>query len=350
MMGGIAGAAPRLPTVRHLALLLALLAAPPALRPASRRILPRGPVEIRDGQLLAQPRLTLPALSPHTTRQGAWSLQVSALWANSFSWTQDVTGEEPEDRRFLIDGEALALDLQVRRGLAANLDVGLRVPVQWRGGGTLDGFIDWWHRVVHTPDGSRPLFLKDAFRVGRSRRTGRPSRGTTEPGPGWATSSSRSAIAFATGPRPAPSAALVGRVSLPTGTGPFQGGGGFGGGGQLVADVPLSGSFDLYAGLGFTAQDPGPVRGVEYSRCGPHGFLALEWRPWRRLSLVAETNAASRLVENIDRYPGVHWLVNVTGRLDLGKRTRLDVGFTENSRAGFTTTDFALYVGLGLRP
>ena len=117
-----------------------------------------------------------------------------------------------------------------------------------------------------------------------------------------------------------------------------------------MADVPLSGSFDLYAGLGFTAQDPGPVRGIEYAPVRANGFVALEWRPSRRLSLVAETNAASRLVENIDRYPGVHWLVNVTGRLDLGTRTRLDVGFTENIWSQLTTTDFALYVGLGFRP
>lgn len=335
--------------LKHLALLLALLAAPPALRPAFSDDLPRGPVEIRDGQLLAQPRLTLPALSPHTTRQGAWALQVSALWANSFSWMQDVPGEEPEDRRFLIDGESLALDLHVRRGLGPNLDVGLRVPVQGRGGGSLDGFIDWWHRVMHTPDGDRPLFLKDAFRVeGVTTRRDAFSWNDSS-GFGLGAIELEARYRIRDGASTCASAALVGRVSLPTGTGPLQGAG-FGGGGQLVTDVPLSGSFDLYAGLGFTAQETGPVRGIEYSPLRADGFVALEWRPWRRLSLVAETNAASRLVENVDRYPGVHWLVNVTGRLDLGKRTRLDVGFTENIWSQLTTTDFALYVGLGLRP
>jgi hypothetical protein len=145
------------------------------------------------------------------------------------------------------------------------------------------------------------------------------------------------------------SAAVVGRLSLPTGTGPF-GHNGVGGGGQIVVDAPLGGAFDLYGGLGATAQDPGPVRGVEYAPLRAHGFLALEWRPSRRLSLVAETNAASRLVENIDRYPGVHWTLNVTGRLDLGTRTRLDLGFTENIRSQLATTDFAVHVTLGFRP
>ena len=65
---------------------------------------------------------------------------------------------------------------------------------------------------------------------------------------------------------------------------------------------------------------------------------------------MAETDAASRLVDNIAYYPGVHWIVNVVGRVDLGGRTRLDAGFTENIASQLTTTDFALYLGLGLRP
>jgi hypothetical protein len=65
---------------------------------------------------------------------------------------------------------------------------------------------------------------------------------------------------------------------------------------------------------------------------------------------VAETDAASRLVENVSGYPGLHWIVNVTARVDLGGRTRLDLGFTENLMSQLTTTDFALYVAIGLRP
>jgi hypothetical protein len=334
--------------VRHLAFLLALLVAPPSLRPARPADLPRGPAEIRDAHLLAQPRLTLPALSPHTTRQGKWSLQVSALWANSFSWTQDDPGEEPEDRRFLIDGEALVLDLTVRRGLGQDLDVGLRIPFQARGGGVLDGFIDWWHRVVHVPDGDRPAFRQDAFRVEGVTREGPPFSWNDHDGHGLGDVEleTRWRVSHGDG---APTVAVVGRFSLPTGSGPFRHDG-VGGGGQIVVDVPLGGAFDLYGGLGATAQDPGPVRGIEYVPLRAHGFLALEWRPWRRLSLVVETNAASRLVENVDRYPGVHWTLNVTGRLDLGTRTRLDLGFTENIQSQLATTDFAFHVGLGFRP
>ena len=81
-----------------------------------------------------------------------------------------------------------------------------------------------------------------------------------------------------------------------------------------------------------------------------HGFVALEWRPWTRVSLLAETDAASRLVRNIDSYPGLHWVVNLGSRIDLGSRTRLDVGLTENIRNQQSTTDLAFYFAVGLRP
>jgi hypothetical protein len=335
--------------LKRLPLLLALAVAPPTALPTFADEAPRGPAEIRDGQLLAQPRLTLPALSPHPTARGAWAFQVSALWANSFSWTQNVAGEEPKTRHFLIDGEALVLDATLRRGLGKNVDVGLRVPLQSRGGGALDGFIDWWHRAAHVPNGDRPSFLTNAFRVEGVTTDGAPFSWNDHSGSGLGDLELETRWRVRDGGRDSPSVAVVGRVSLPTGTGPFEGNG-VGGGGQVVLGSPLGGSFDLYAGAGLTAQDPGPVRGIRYEPVRAHGFLALEWRPWRRLSLVAETNAASRLVDNIRSYPGLHWIVNVTGRLDLGEHARLDLGFTENLKSQLTTTDFALTLGLGIRP
>ena len=92
-------------------------------------------------------------------------MDLSVLWSNSFSWTQDIPGEEPDIRRFLIDGETLTLAAAIRRGVGRNLDVGIRVPLHHRDGGVLDGFIDTWHRWLGLEDAARPLFLRDAFRI-----------------------------------------------------------------------------------------------------------------------------------------------------------------------------------------
>lgn len=333
------------PLLRPL-VLLALAAAAPAANAQSSG--PRGPAEIRDEHVFAQPRLTLPALSTATTPAGSWALSVSALWSNSFSWDQDRPGEDPVLRRYLVDGETLTLDATLRRGLRRDLDVALRLPLRWRGGGAMDPLIDWWHRVGGFPDGNRPDFVRDAFRVEGLTTGYRPFSWTEDTGSGLGDAEIEARWRAVDRGPDSPSAALVARASLPTGTPPYDGNG-FGGGLQLVATSPLGRRFAVHAGLGGTAQDAGPVRGIEYEPARAHGFLALEWVASRRLSLVAETDTATRLVRNVLHYPGTHWMLNVSGRVDLGARTRLDLGFTENLMDQRSTTDFALYAALSLR-
>jgi hypothetical protein len=52
-------------------------------------------------------------------------------------------------------------------------------------------------------------------------------------------------------------------------------------------------------------------------------------------------------VENVDSYPGLHWVVDVAGRLDLGRGTRLDLGLTEGILDQQSTPDLAFYFALG---
>jgi len=309
----------------------------------------RGPAEIRDDHILAQERLTLPAVSPHTVSEGAWTVDASVLWSNSFSWTQDVPGEDPADRRFLIDGETLTVATTVRRGLGPHLDVGLRIPVKHRGGGALDGFIDAWHRLLNLEDAQRPSFDRNAFRVEGRTTTDEPFGWTEAAGTGLGDVEVNARWRTLDGGADGPSVALIGRLSLPTATGPYDGSG-LGGGGQVVAAVPLGRTTDLFLGAGLTVQDSGPVRAVEYRPARGHGFAAFEWRPWTWVSLVAETNAATRLVESIHSYPGVHWVVNLEGRFDLTSRLRMDVALTENLIDQQSTTDLGLYFALGWRP
>jgi hypothetical protein len=198
----------------------------------------RNPFEIHDEHVLAQGRLTLPATTPDTVERGATRLRLSYLWGNSFSWTQDVPGESPKDRYFLIDGETRTLDVNVTHGLGDSFDLALRVPLRWRGGGSLDGFIDAWHRTfsfLGVKDGDRPAFRRDAFRVEGLTTDRQPfswdgaaglGLGNAELAGRFRLRSDRTAIA------------LVGRLSLPTATDPFEGS--FGGALQLVARYSLS--------------------------------------------------------------------------------------------------------------
>ncbi len=331
------------------ALLLLLIPAFGAAEDGPTRETRRGPTEVRDEHLLAQDRLTLPAFGPDTVGRGRWLLRAFLFWANSFSWTQDFPGETPVDRRFLIDGESRTVDLELRYGLRADLDVGLRVPLRWRGGGELDRVIDTWHRLLKLPSGNRGDFRRDAFRVEGRTTDGVPFSWNGDDGTGLGDLEAEGRWRFREGGREGWTAALCGRLALPTGTGPFEGDG-VGLGLQGVAVKRLAPSLDLYLGAGATIQDEGPVRGIQYEPLRGQVFAALEWRPARRMSLVGEMDVASRLVENVDRYPGLHWMVNVSGRIDVSRSSRLEVGFTENIESQLSTADFGIQLGVVWRP
>jgi Protein of unknown function (DUF3187) len=311
----------------------------------------RGPAEIRDEHVLAQPRLTLPALSPDTLGSGVTELRAALLWSNSFGWTQDVPGEAPHQRSFLVDGETASVDLTYRRGISDDVDVGARLPLRWRGGGVLDGLIDWYHGLVGlrgNHDGDRPLFVRDAFRVEGLSTTGRAFSWNGDTGFGLGDVELEARWRFHRSPDGL-STALAARVGLPTGTRPFEGNG-VSLGLQALGARRLGRAWDVFFGLGGTIESSDRVLGVGYEPVRGHVFVAFEWHLGRSWSLVAETNAATRLISDIARYPGGHWLVNVGAKLDLSDRTRLELGFTENLMDQLSTTDFAVHAGIVLRP
>jgi hypothetical protein len=310
---------------------------------------PEGPVEIRDEQVLAQSRLTLPPIGPDTVPRGRWSFRLGSLRCNSFGWVQDIPGEMPNDRRFLVDAETHTLDLNVARGVGRNVQVALRVPLRWRGGGALDGLIDKWHEIFGLPDGNRPYFNKNAFRVEGVTESRQAFSWNDERGTGLGNLEVEGRWRFHDGGRDGWRAAVAARIALPTGTAPFnEDGGAFGL--QVVAARRLAGPLDLFFGAGGSVQGSGPVRGIAYETWRVHSFLALEWRIFRRFHVIAETDAASRLIRDIDLYPGFHWITNVSGRIPLSRRARFELGITENFKNQLATTDFGLHFGLALLP
>lgn len=324
----------------------------------------RGPFELRDAQLFAQPRLTLPPASPFTLGGGRTSLRAGVLWGNSFAWAQDVPGETPRARRYLIDGEALTLDLALTRGLSERVDLGLRLPLQWRGGGVMDAFLDAFHRAFRfagVGDGDRPAFRRDAFRVEGRTAGGRAFAwneaagaglgdveaslrvgvsGSAQVGHGGAAPRSRDARR---------GVGLVVRLSLPTGTGAFAGNG-VALGAQALLAHPLGARADLFAGVGATVGGSRRVRGVGYERVRGQAFAALERRLGARASLVLGSQIATRLVRDVDGFPGTHWTAQAGLWRDLGARGRLAVALVENIAAQAATADLTLHVAWELRP
>jgi len=330
---------------RVLAVMLLVCARVASAQPAasSPSFAGRGPLETREEWLLAQPHLTLPALSPDPLPVGATRVRLDGDWGSDFGWRWRVPGDL-DDLRFIVDGEHRTMGVEMRRGVTPSLTVGARIPLRWRGGGILDGVIDWWHSVVHLPGNARDRFPRGRFRVetqgGGERAVTWDSRqgiglGRAELSAQWALS--RSPSGWRT--------AAVGRVGLPTGTGPFAAGG-MDAGMQLLAAHRLGSAFDVYLGAGGTLFGQHVVDGVDYVTLRPHGFVVLEWRPTWRWSLMAEVSGAGRLVRNFDGYPSRHVYLKLGSKIDLARGWRIEGGFLEGVTSQQATTDFGIFAGV----
>jgi hypothetical protein len=287
--------------------------------------------------------LTLPALSPDPLPAGATRVRLDGDWGSDFAWRWRFPGDL-DDLKYIVDGEHVTMGLEARRGVTPSLTLGIRMGMQWRGGGILDGVIDWWHRVLHLPGNDRADFPRGQFRV-EGERGGEPvvswdtrsggGLGRTELSAQW--SLSRSATGWRT--------AVVGRLSLPTGTGPFAAAG-VDGGTQLLAAHRLGSAFDVYLGAGGTVFGGAVLDGLDYARFRPHGFVVLEWRPTWRWSLLAEASGAGTLVRNVDGYPKLHSYFKMGSKVDLSRRWRIEGGFVEGIKNLQATTDFGVFAAV----
>jgi hypothetical protein len=325
-----------------LALLLALAPAPAS----ADDLTAAGPLEWREHWLLAQGRLTLPPVSPEPLPTGTTVISIDFDWGNDLGWEQDHTGESIEGRSFLVDGEHRTFALDLRRGLAHGFDAGVRVPLEWRGGGLLDGVIEWFHgftRALGLPDNGRRTFLQDLLRADL-RHDGEPLAWDDRSGTGLG----RIEVSGRWAPFRAVRGALVLRLALPTSTGPLRGGGAAAAV-QVVAAHGLGRAADVYGGFGASFESDSQRGGVDYAAFRPEGFLAYERRFGRRWSAVAQSNAAGRLITNVDRYPAIQWYVSLGSRLRLDSGWTAEGGFTENIANQQATTDFGVQVTLSRR-
>ncbi len=335
--------------VRPLRLLLAggaaLLSVPLfAQAPAPAR---RGPFAARDEWLLAQPLLTLPAVDPDPLGRGRLEVRLDGDWGSDFGLA-GIIGPTP-DVSYLVDGEHRSGALTVRRGLSDRFTIGLRLPVLWRGAGILDGLIDAWHRALRLPDSGRSLFPDDEFHVeGRDTRA-RPLQWGGRAGTGLGNLEIEGHGLVLGWPDPGGwRVAAVARLSLPTATGTFAHAGAAAGL-QLVAAHPLGARADVYLGLGTTVSSASEFQGIQYPRTRPQGFLAFEGRLTGGWSVVAQLEAAARLVTNVEAYPGTTTSLRVGSKLGLHHGWMLEVGITEGLTNQAATTDFGVRAGLGRR-
>jgi hypothetical protein len=316
-------------------LLLAALAG--SALPAVAEELParRGPFEMREIFLLAQRRLTLSALSPDPLARGETRARLDLDWGNDF-----VRGVG----RYFFDGEERALALTLRHGVTPTLTLGARLPLLWRGGGFLDRFADWIHKLGF-PDNGRPRFPRDQLRVTAVSQEGRGIVWEGGAGTGLGRLELEAKLTALRRDTSRLAVALVGRAALPTGTGDFRGGGAAGAA-QLAAAVGLGERWDGYAGAGLSFGGARRSEGFEYPATRGFAQLGVEWRFHRRWSALAQLDGGGRLLTNVEDYPGLQSYLRLGFKFDAGRRTTLEGAFSENLKNQQATTDFGVYMAV----
>lgn len=89
---------------------------------------------------------------------GAFSTDLQLEVSNSF------TEHSKAMEQIFIDGESQRVNLQFRMGVLDGVELGLDIPYLQHDGGSLDGFIDGWHKFFGLPDGGRPAYPRDQLR------------------------------------------------------------------------------------------------------------------------------------------------------------------------------------------
>lgn len=105
--------------------------------------------------------------------KGHWSVDAGFVLANSFR-VSEADGES-----LTLDGETYRGELTLRRGVADNWEMGVRLPFVAHDGGFMDSLIEDWHDLFHLPNSNREDFPQDVLQISYT-RSGEPELALTE--------------------------------------------------------------------------------------------------------------------------------------------------------------------------
>jgi hypothetical protein len=276
------------------------------------------PLPVRDQNPLVR-GVYLPLPSQVAGDVAGWQFATGLQWSNTVN--VDANARET----LVVDGEAAELDLAVARAAGAwRFRAGL--PVTWRGGGVLDGFIDGWHGFFGLPKGDRPLFAKNRFDI-RYARAGRPAvvvrDGTSlgdlqlEAGRVVARGARGELVAWVGAELP------TGSESRSTGNGGVDVAGWLSGRAALAETVELSGQAGLVA-IGGDRPLPAPSTAA-------FGTVALGWRALPTFTAIVQLDAHSRLARDADaKFLQAPTILTLGGRLRLKSGGVFEAGVSED--------------------
>lgn len=297
-----------------------------------------GPLFMRAQSPLTILRLSPTPMVPATLAHGQWSAGLLTDWANYFD------NGLPD---YIIDAESLRLVTGIGYGLSDRVEVFTMIPVAYRGGGVLDGFIERFESLVHGVNEDRRHAPRDRYLVLVNGRDGTYELSGRDAGWGLEDTVVGTRVQVARGTETTPAVVAGMSVKLPTGRqGALYSSGGVDVGLTLAVSQRLSRRLFIYGELAGTRYNKTRLAGVDLTRTQYTAFAALEWARWSRTSFLVQTIVTSRGARDFGAFSKPTYEVSLGFKHALGADLMLEAAVTENVLVYSNSEDVAFHTGV----
>lgn len=293
----------------------------------------RGPIEMSEEQPLYRLHLSLPAISPEILSPNSIALRLGYAWSNTASRKEGA---------YQIDAEERSTDIQFKYGLNSNLEIGLDLPIIWRGAGILDSAIDNWHNFWNLPEGDRPSIERDQFNVSGVNSDG-TDYGLNSKGIGLGNLKLSTKYLITSGNKNIPATAAFFTVSFPTARESF-GHNGLDFGAMLLLSKKL-GAIYLYTGGAYVYLTDPEVAGLTFRQNQFEGFIQAEYQFWERYSFNLGVSSSSKRLKSAKDFPSSALYIDTGIKYAISPESNLEILVRENPYPRETTTDFTFLLG-----
>ncbi len=278
---------------------------------------------------------------------GTYSAGLYFDLANSYTTSTSST------ESLLLDGESYSFDLILKAGLPAGFELGIDLPWLAYGGGTVDGFIESWHRFLGLPQGGRLQAPNNRLRY-QYARDGVPRLDIRDHHAGLGDLMLTGGWQFLGESKSPQAAALRVSIKIPTGDSAL-----LTGSGSTDLSLWLIGRSDhqlalghatLYGAVGGMYLSPGDVLREQQNSWVAFGNVGAGWSPWEIISFNLQIDASTPLYHgsSFSTLSGTTCGLLMGGNLALGEKTVLELGVSEDLAVS-TWPDVTFHAGIAHR-
>jgi hypothetical protein len=267
-----------------------------------------------------------------------------------FDLANSYTASGAATESLLIDGESYRFNLILKGGLPDGFEAGLELPWLAYGGGTIDGFIEDWHRFFGLPEGGRSIAPNNRLRY-QYARNGVPRLDIRDAHSGIGDLMFTAGWQFYGDTKSPQAASLRAAVKVPTGDSAV-----LTGSGSTDLSLWLIGRSDhtlpmghatLYGAAGGMYLSQGDVLPDLQSHWAAFGTIGAGWSPWEVISFMVQLDASTPFYHgsSFPALSGNTLGLLIGGSLALGSRTTLELAVAEDLAVS-TWPDVTFHVGL----